>query len=80
MVGELNEWFHLTKWFLDLLELISMKTSKEEWKCGFDPFLEKKTLFRVLLLIVYRSWFRKLGETFGTSSFHLPNFERILGS
>jgi hypothetical protein len=43
-------------------------------------FLEEKFLLRARLLILHRSLFHKLGEIFGTSSFHLPNFERTFGS
>ena len=40
----------------------------------------ENNLLRARWVIVYQSLFWKLGETYGTSSFHLKNFERILGS
>ena len=57
-----------------------IKSLKEGQNHGFDPSLRKLSIKSLLARRVLELLF-KVGETFGTSSFHLvSNFERILGS
>ena len=56
-----------------------VKYLKEGQHCRFLPSLKKESI-KSLLVVAYHSMFWKLGETIKTSSFHLSNFEKILGS
>ena len=63
---------------LYILEL-SIKSLKEAEDSGFDPSLTKLSIKSSLAHCTLKPNL-KVGETFGTSSFHLSNFEVILRS